>query len=176
MADEAIRGTNHPIAPDDIRHCLAGGIARNGPPDPRILSQNIVDPPFYDQPVFEEILANRGVPEEGGIISGERASLLLPGIIAGCVKLQPGKREPAQLEAVVLGPVVGGKAWIDGTDGGAIIAIGIQPDAVVVGHVFPDGKAAAGVVIVVVTQLIAYIADVAACGSIEVCAEIDTDG
>jgi len=176
VPDEAIGDANHPIAPDDICHVLAGSIAGGGPTDSGVLSQDIVHPPFYHQPVLHEILADKRIPKEGRIVSSEGAGLFLPGIIAGYIQLQTGHGEPAQFEAMILGPIVCGEAWIDGTDGRVVIAIGVQPNAVVISDVFPDGKTAAGVIVVVVAQLIAYITDVAAGGCVEVCAQVNPGG
>ena len=77
---------------------------------------------------------------------------------------------------MALGPGAGGEAGIDGADGGIVIGVGVEPDTVPIGHVFPDGKTAADIVVVVVAQLIAYIVDVAARGCVEARAQIDTDG
>ena len=95
MPDESIGGADHPIAPDDICHVLAGGIAGGEPADPRILAQDIVDPPFYDEPVLEKILADKGIPEKGPVIPGERRGLLLPVISPSRIQLQSRHREPA---------------------------------------------------------------------------------
>jgi hypothetical protein len=101
MPDEAIGGADHPIPSDNIARCLCGCIPGDRPPDPRVLAKDIVDPPLYNEPVLEKILADESIPEKGPVIPGEGRGFLLPAIITGRIQFEPRHREPAQFKAMV---------------------------------------------------------------------------
>lgn len=173
MTDEAVGHADHPIPADNIARGLRGRIPRDRAPDPGILTKDVVDPPFDDQPVLEEVLAHIRIPEEGPVVPGESTRILLPAIIADRINLQAADGKPAQLEIMVLGPEVRGKAGVNGADGGAVIGASVQSDAVAVGDIFSDGKAAPYIEIIVMAENISDIVNAPPEGKVGVPSELD---
>lgn len=176
MPDEAKRRAYHPITADNIGGRLRGGIAGKASRDARVLAQDIIDPHFDHQPVLPKIPADKGIPKKGRVIIVEYARLLSPAIITIRIEFETLDREVAELEFFVLGPKVCRYARVDRANRIAVIGVGRQPDTIVIGDIFADGKAAAGVVDVIVTQQIANVIDAPADVGVEIGPQVDPHG
>lgn len=146
-------GRQHPVAADDVGVVFGDLVGGDRAPDAGVLAEDIVDLPFHDQAIPEEVFADKGIPQKHGVVLVEIGRLLPPAVVSAGIEFEPREGEDAQVPGIVLGPVPGRRRGIDGAAEIRVAEVRMNPEMIFIGIVQRHGKSqVAGIGIITAQQ------------------------